>query len=398
MRLHAEAFLNDVEAMPNSPEAGVAHRMCGLTHWFAGEYFEARDHLERALALFQPGRDDDLAFRFGQDAGVAAMLYLAIALWPLGYVERAVSLVRGALARTAGLAHIGTHAYGKMHAAMFELMRGDLSRAAPNAIELARLAREHDLPLFRAFGVFVEGLAPAESGAPGAGLEDMRRGAELLREQNVLIFDGLIKIAFAEAEARAGDADRALAILDEALATSDRTGGRAFDAELHRVRGEILLMRDPSNTAPAEEAFRAAIATSHQQGTRSFGLRAAISLAKLNQSAGRPVEAHDVLAPALEGLSPTPEMPEIAEALALLAELSQTGEVEAATAQRQRRTQLHFAYGNALIATRGYGRPKRPKPSQELGRPQAATRARRIGWRPTTACGLAATCAASWRR
>ena len=93
MRAHAAAFLSDVEARPDSPEAGVAHRAAGITCWFAGEYREARDHLERALALFQPGRDDDLAFRFGQDAGVAAMAYLAIALWPLGEVDRAISLI-----------------------------------------------------------------------------------------------------------------------------------------------------------------------------------------------------------------------------------------------------------------------------------------------------------------
>ena len=72
----------------------------------------------------------------------------------------------------------------------------------------------------------------------------MRRGVELVREQNVLPFDGLLKIALAEAEAHAGDVDRALAILDEALTTSERTGHRAFDAELHRVRGEMLLKRD----------------------------------------------------------------------------------------------------------------------------------------------------------
>ena len=84
MRTHAAAFLAGVAARPNSPEAGVAHRILGTTHCFAGEYAEAREHLERALTLFQPGRDDDLAFRFGQDAGVAAMCYLAIASWPLG--------------------------------------------------------------------------------------------------------------------------------------------------------------------------------------------------------------------------------------------------------------------------------------------------------------------------
>ena len=74
MRAHAAAFLADVEARPDLPEAGVAHRAAGMNCWFAGEYREARDHLERALALFQPGRDDDLAFRFGQDPGVARWL------------------------------------------------------------------------------------------------------------------------------------------------------------------------------------------------------------------------------------------------------------------------------------------------------------------------------------
>ena len=355
MRAHAAAFLSDVEARPDSPEAGVAHRAAGITCWFAGEYREARDHLERALALFQPGRDDDLAFRFGQDPGVAAMAYLAIALWPLGEVDRAISLIDRMQTRIAGLTHVGTLAFGRMHAAMFELMRGDHARAAPNAFELARLAREHELTMCRAFGVFLEGWATAASGAPGGGLEDMRRGVELLREQNVLLFDGLLKIALAEAEARAGDPDRAVAILDEALATCDRTGYRAFEAELHRARGEILLKRDPANPAPAEEAFLTAIAVAKQQGTRSFELRAALALAKLYQSTGRPAEAHAVLAPALEGFSPTPEMPEIAEAQALLAALAETDEVKAATTTRHKRVDLQIALGNALIAARGYG-------------------------------------------
>ena len=319
MRAHAAAFLSDVEASPDSPEASVAHRAAGMTCWFAGEYREARDHLERALALFEPGRDDDLAFRFALDPGVAAMASLAIASWALGEVDRAISLIDRMQTRIAGLTHVGTLALGRMHAAMFELMRGDHPRAAQNAFELARLAREHDLNLWRAFGVFLQGWAASQSGAPADGLEDMRRGVELLREQNVLLYDGLLKVALAEAEARAGDPDRAVAILDEALATSDRTGYRAFEAELHRARGEILLKRDPANPAPAEEAFLTAIAVAKQQGTRSFELRAALSLAKLYQSTGRPAEAHAVLAPALEGFSPTPEMPEIAEAQALLA-------------------------------------------------------------------------------
>ena len=193
----------------------------------------------------------------------------------------------------------------------------------------------------------------------------MRRGVELLREQNVLLFDGLLKIALAEAEARAGDPDRAIAILDEALATCDRTGYRAFEAELHRARGEILLKRDPANPAPAEEAFLTAIAVAKQQGTRSFELRAALSLAKLYQSTGRPADAHAVLAPALEGFAPTPEMPEIAEAQALLAALAETDEVKAEAAQRQRLTHCMSPTATRSLRRAATARRKRRKRSPE---------------------------------
>ncbi|HTR15029.1 MAG TPA: hypothetical protein VMI72_17705 [Roseiarcus sp.] len=81
-------------------------------------------------------------------------------------------------------------------------------------------------------------------------------------------------------------------------------------------------MRDPANPAPAEEALFTAIAVAREQGSRAFALRAAPSLAKLYQSTGRPDEAHAVLAPGLEGFSPTPEMPEIAEAQVLLSQLT----------------------------------------------------------------------------
>ena len=112
---------------------------------------------------------------------------------------------------------------------------------------------------------------------------------------------------------------RAVAILDEALATADHTGYRAFQAELHRARGEIVLKHNPANPAPAEDALLTAVTVAKQQGTRSFELRAALALAKLYQSTGRDADAHAVLAPALEGFLPTPEMPEIAEAQTLLA-------------------------------------------------------------------------------
>jgi predicted ATPase len=362
MWAHAATFLRDVEAKPDSPEAGVAHRVAGITHWFAGEYREARDHLERALALFKPGRDDDLAFRFSHDPGVGAMLYLAITVWPMGELYRSLSLVESASTRTAGVAHVGTKAYAAMHAAMFELMRGDVARVRANATELARLAAEHDLSLWRAFGVLLEGWLVAQRGEAAAGIAGMRRGFDLLAEQNAFIFSPLLKVAQAEAEGAAGDAGRAILVLDEALATAEQVGHRAFVSELHRMRGEMLLKLDPANSAPAEEALKTAIVIAKRQGARSFELRAALGLAKLCQSTGRPVEAHAVLAAALEGFLPTPEMPQIAEAEALLAALTETDEVKAEAERRQRRQHLQVSYGNALMAARGFGAAETTEP------------------------------------
>jgi predicted ATPase len=300
----------------------------GVTHQFAGEFVEARDHLERALALFKAGRDDDLAYRFGFDVGVAAMANLAISTWALGEVDRAISLSDSAQARL-NETHTGTRAFGNMLACVFHMMRRDQVRAASNALAVARLAREHDLTTWRAFGVYLEGWAMAKNGDPEAGLRNMRRGAELLGEQNMSMFDGLLKIALAEVECRA-DLGRAVTTLDEALAICESTGQRAFEAELHRARGEILLKRDPDTSAPSEKAFQTAIGVAKKQAARSFELRAALALAKLYQSTGRSVEAHAVLSPVVDGFSPAPEMPEIGEAQALVAALAETDEVKAA--------------------------------------------------------------------
>ena len=121
MRAHAAAFLADVEARPDSPEAGIAHRVQGMTHYFAGEFVEAMRELERALALFEPGRDDDLAVRFPPDPGVASMIYLAFASWALGEVDRAVSFIERMRARIAGLSHAPTLALGASARGLFRV-------------------------------------------------------------------------------------------------------------------------------------------------------------------------------------------------------------------------------------------------------------------------------------
>jgi len=269
------------------------------------------------LARWEPGRDDDHAHRFGRDPAVGAMTYLAFTLWSLGEVDGASSVVARMRARIAEIDHVNSQVFGLRHAAMFDLMRGDATRVGPNALEAARLAREYDFKNETpAWAAFLQGWAADAAGAPGAGLAEMRRGVEELRAQNNLYFDALLKIALAGAEARAGDPGRAIAILDEAIGAIRDRGGQ-FEAELFRTRGEILLAQN--HAAPAKQSLLAAIDVARRQKARSFELRAAITLAKLYKTTGRAIDGHDVLGPALAGFSPTPEFPEVAEAIALLA-------------------------------------------------------------------------------
>jgi hypothetical protein len=101
------------------------------------------------------------------------------------------------------------------------------------------------------------------------------------------------------------------------LADIKSAGGVALRVRTQGIRGEILIKQNPAEPAAPEAAFLAAIAAAQQQKARSFELRAALSLAKFYQSTDRPTDAHNVLGPAMQGFTPTPEFLAIAEAKAL---------------------------------------------------------------------------------
>jgi predicted ATPase len=131
-----------------------------------------------------------------------------------------------------------------------------------------------------------------------------------------------LEAALAEAEAGADETDAGLGRLHEAFAVLERTEERFYEAEIHRIRAEILLTADPADTVAAEQSLRAAIAIAQSQRARSFALRAALSLAKLYRAANRDADAHAVLAAAVEDFPPTQQFPELTEAQALLAALA----------------------------------------------------------------------------
>jgi len=204
---------------------------------------------------------------------------------------------------------------------LLEAIRRNPDQAEPHADAILELGRKHGLPRFLAFGKFFVGWSRWRAGNRD-GEARMREGQAMIRELKHHLYEPLISAVLAEAEAEAGHLEEGLATLDAQLAENADTGQRWFDAEVQRVRGELLLRREPADVGMAEAAFTRAVKIAQHQQTRTFELRAALSLAKLYHSTDRPADAHAVLASALGGFSPTPEFPEIAEAQTLLTALA----------------------------------------------------------------------------
>ena len=320
----ASTFLREAEAAGRMVEAGVARRGLALMSYFAGDFAEARIHCERALENCGQGRDREPQESLGEDTGLTAMSCLAATMWQLGEVDRARELIEAANRRAAELGHVPSMAHPLRFKSYLENLRGDAAAALTAAEALEALSREHGMNNWRAVAELCVVWARGRLDDPSAGAAELQRAlAEVNVRGNSLSGSWFVIAQLAQFELQTLGAGGALARIDEALALASQVEVHCDLPFAHLLRGEILLMLEPANPALAEEAFGTALAIARQQCARSWGLRAALSLARLHQSTGRPADALGVLAPALEGFSPTPELPEIAEAQALLTGLMQ---------------------------------------------------------------------------
>jgi class 3 adenylate cyclase/tetratricopeptide (TPR) repeat protein len=347
----ALTLLRKAEDARRVAEAGMANFMLGLIDYWHGDFVEARAHCERALDARDPNPDPKVRER---DRSSIALSFLAAIMWQLGEVERAGELINSATQRASETGHSGAIADALFWKSYLEIWRGDPLTTLSAAEALETLAREHAMIQFVSEAELHSGWARGRINDPIAGAAQVRRVLAAFVDQGVRVNLGFYSGLLAQLEAQTLGANSALSRIDEAFRLSNAVEHGCSLPFLHRLRGEILLKRDPADLGPAEEAFRTSIAIAKDQGARSPVLLASLALAKLYQSTGRPVEANAVLWPALEGFVPTPEMPEIAEAQALVGALAEREEVKATEARRQRRLHLQTAYGQAMMWAKGF--------------------------------------------
>jgi len=323
MREIAELFLREATARSDCPETLIAHRVSGDACVYFGDFAGAHEHFQKTIELYDQARHADFANRFGQDPRAASEIADALALWVLGRVDEALNLADRALTNAKSAAHAPTMANALLRAASLGLFRRNPEAVATYSQALADIVSRHDLAGHLAgWAAFFQGWANSSDGAEESRLAEMRRGLAIHREHGRNWVFSSFEAALAEAEACAGETDAGLRRLDDALAELERTERRSYEAEMHRIRAEILLKRDRADTAAAEQSLQTAIAIAQSQKARSFELRAALSLAKLYRAANRDADAYAALAPAVEGFPPTQQFPELTDAQTLLSALN----------------------------------------------------------------------------
>jgi class 3 adenylate cyclase/tetratricopeptide (TPR) repeat protein len=298
-----------------------AHRLLDETLFFRGDFVQAREQFERGYALYDPQQHHSHATVYGQDPGVAYLGYGAMTLWFLGYPDQARAMSQEHVALGHSLPHAASYADALSSSAGFHHLARDVPATRELAEAAIRLSNEQGFALSWAMASCAHGWALAMQGQAEDGIVEMRQGLDGMRAAGAEL--GLIigASALAEAYGKAGRIDQGLEVVDEGLELSEKFAARAWEAELHRLKGELLHMQGKSETK-VEASYNRSLDLARRQQARSVELRAAVSLARLWQEHGKRVEAYQLLSEIYAWFSEGFDTVDLKEAGTLLEELS----------------------------------------------------------------------------
>ena len=318
---YAHEFLSLAQSQSDSRMLATGHWLVGRVLITIGDYRAATLHLQRAVATYRAGEHPPFDPRFGADIGVTAIAGWTLALWHGGYPNQAFEAASEALRRARQLRHPHTLAYALLIIGVVAISARKTAETEDLAKQLIAVADEHRFAFFSGCGQIFQGWALAQRGIGHAAVQRIREGLSAAEATGWRSHEPGFLGLLAEALELAGAAGDGLTVLAEALATAEKSGARGADAELHRLRGDLLRRLPSSDSTQVEVCFRTALAVAHEQGTRGYELRAAVSLTRLLGAQGRRAEARDVLRPAYSGFTEGFDTPDLQEAKTLLEEL-----------------------------------------------------------------------------
>jgi predicted ATPase/class 3 adenylate cyclase len=265
------------------------HLVLGPATAFLGEVRAGLDHLDRAIALFDPERDGRARLRLGPNPGVAAGAVSGLLYWLFGLPDTAAQRAAGALDLATRLQHPYSLAYATFHVALLDLWSGRLDLADQRAADVLRIADEHDYQIWKAIGLILQGVTTAALGDAESGVGRTEQGIALYQNlRTPPVFWPQVLSLKALAWALAGRATDAIEVVDQAAGLAGE--GSWDSASLNTQRADLLLSLDDAQGA--EPWLRRAFEEAQQSGGRMLQLRAATRLARI---AG-PDSRHDAVA------------------------------------------------------------------------------------------------------
>jgi predicted ATPase len=239
----------------------------------------------------------------------------------LGYPEQAVQRSHEALTLAQNLSHPFSLAFALVQGATLHRFRGEGQAAREHEEAMMALAREQGFQRWEAWGTSLGGWALVEQGQAAEGIIQIRQGLAAWQTAGQELGRPSFLAMLAEACGQARQTEEGLAVLAEALAVVEKTGQRDWEAELHRLKGVLLLARAIPEAQPVEACFQQALAVARHQQAKSLELRAAMSLSRLWQHQGQRAAAYELLAPMYGWFTEGFDTADLQEARALLEEL-----------------------------------------------------------------------------
>jgi predicted ATPase len=293
--------------------------------YFLGEFVSSRTYLEQALALAGPRQDRAPTFFAGEDTWVSCLAFLARVLWMLGYPDQALTRSDEMLIHAQARSHTYSLSRALGHAAMLHRLRREWSTAQERTEAAVAITTEHGLGQSMestAILPFDRGEVLAAQGQGDTGIAQMHQELTAIRAMGERLSISAYLVRLAAACGQSGQVEEGLHLLAEALVHVEHTGERYYEAEVYRLKGELLWQQAVPDAPQAEACWQQALAVARRQQAKSLELRAALSLSRLWQHQGKQAEAHQLLTPIYGWFTEGFDTADLQEAKALLAGLA----------------------------------------------------------------------------
>jgi predicted ATPase len=321
MRELAAHFLTLAGKQGGAVPLMVGHRNMGVSLLHTGDIEGARVHIDRAIALYDPAKHRQLATRFGQDVRVALLFYRSLALWPLGYPEGALADADRAIRDAREIDQAASLMAASTLTSLSHVHCGSFAIANAQLDEAITLANETGALFWKVGGMLVQGCLFAITGKASDAVRTITSGLSSWRATGTTVWMPTYLSYLTRAYAELGQFGEASRCISEAIIAVQTTNESWYEADIHRIAGEIALTSPEPDAVKAEAYFERALAVAHQQQAKSWELRAAISMARLWRSQGKRQQAREQLAPVYGWFTEGFDTLDLKEAKVLLEEL-----------------------------------------------------------------------------